>query len=173
MTRQPNIPPVIETNETEYRDSGIQSTVHVAGHPIHPVLVTFPIGMLVAAFGTDLGYWLTQDPFWARASLWLIGAGLLTAVLAAIVGTLDFLRIERVRARTAGWAHMYLNVAVLVLTVINFVPRLNDPTGSILPWGLVLSTLVALLLGVSGWYGGELVYRHKVSVIGPTDRSRP
>lgn len=172
MVQTPNVPPVIESDETDYRDSGVTSTVAIAGHPIHPLLVTFPVGILVAAAGSDLGYWWTRDLFWAQASFWLLGAGLFTAVLAAVTGMMDFLRIERVRKRSAGWAHMVLNVAVLGLTIINFTLRWNNQAGAVLPTGLILSILVATLLGLSGWYGAELIYRHKVAVIGYGDPHR-
>ncbi|HAG81695.1 MAG TPA: hypothetical protein DCL61_11120 [Cyanobacteria bacterium UBA12227] len=166
MTKAPNIPPVIESDERNYRDSGVPSTVAIAGHPIHPVIVTLPIGFLVAAPLTDIGYWLTQDFFWARVSLWLIGAGLVTGILAGLTGFIDFMKIGRVRKHTAGWAHMYVNVTALVLTAINLGLRLVNPAVNVLFTGLILSVLVAILLGISGWYGGELVYRHKIAVIG-------
>ncbi|HBB34357.1 MAG TPA: hypothetical protein DDZ80_16490 [Cyanobacteria bacterium UBA8803] len=166
MTQTPNIPPVIESHESNYRDSGVPSTVAIAGHPIHPALITLPIGLLVVAPVTDIAYWVLKDVFWARASFWLIAAGLVTGLLAAITGLLDFIRIRRVRQHTAGWAHMYANVTALVLTAINLGVRLGDPFENILFTGLLLSVVVAALLGISGWYGGELVYRHKIAVIG-------
>ena len=169
----PNIPPVIESDDREYNDTGVPSTVAIAGHPLHPLSVIFPIAFLAGALGTDFGYWLTHDPFWARASLWLIGSGLVGGVVAALIGMSDFLRIERVRKRTAGWAHMILNVTLLVLTVINFVLRLRDPAGAILPIGLVLSLIVGTLTSVSGWFGAELSYRHKIGVVGPGSRTQP
>ncbi|WP_218081536.1 DUF2231 domain-containing protein [Anthocerotibacter panamensis] len=171
MTRHPNIPPLIESEDSEARDPGIQSSVHIAGHPIHPILVAFPIATLVLALGSDLGYWVSADPFWARTSLWLIAVGLGAAILAAVTGMLDFLRIKRVRQRTAGRAHMLTNAAILVLTLLNLGVRLGDPVAGIYPLGLPLSILVALLLGLSGWWGGELVYRHKVGVIGYGSRT--
>lgn len=67
-----NIPPIIESDDREFCDPGVPSTVAIAGHPLHPLTVIFPIAFLAAALGTDLGYWLTEDFFWARASLWLI-----------------------------------------------------------------------------------------------------
>ncbi|GAB4372142.1 MAG: DUF2231 domain-containing protein [Elainellaceae cyanobacterium] len=163
----PSIPPLIDSRETEYRDTGITSTVAILGHPIHPIIVIFPIAFLSGAAGTDLGYWLTSDPFWARASVWLIGVGLLSGVAAAITGMSDFVKIPRARRRRAGWIHMVLNVAVLVLSIINFVIRLGDPIDSILPVGFILSLIVATFLLASGWYGGELMWRHKVGIVGP------
>lgn len=169
MTQTPNIPPLIESEESNYRDSGVPSSVAIAGHPLHPALITFPIGLLVMAPVSDIAYWFLGDVFWARASFWLIVAGLVTGLVAAITGLLDFIRIGRVRKHTAGWAHMYANVTALVLTAINLGLRLGDPVESILFTGLILSVIVAALLGISGWYGGELVYRHKIAVIGYGD----
>ncbi|HEY9691394.1 MAG TPA: DUF2231 domain-containing protein [Oculatellaceae cyanobacterium] len=172
MTQTPSVPPLIESDESDYRDSGVTSTVAVAGHPIHPLLITLPITFLVSAPVTDIVYWLTSDLFWAKVSYWVIVAGLATGVLAAITGLMDFLRIERVRKRKAGWAHLLLNVGALGLTIINLVVRLGDPSSKILYLGLTISVIVATLLGLSGWYGAELIYRHKVAVIGYGDPNR-
>ncbi len=165
-TPYPNIPAFLESDSREFNDTGVPSTVSVVGHPIHPILVQFPVAFLVGALLSDAVFWLNSDVFWARASFWLIVGGLVGGLAAALTGMLDFLRIQRVRKRTAGWAHLILNVSALVLTIVNLLLRLNNPVSPILPWGLILSVVVATLLGVSGWYGGELVYRHKVSVIG-------
>lgn len=170
MTQTPNIPPIIESEESNYRDTGVPSTVAVAGHPLHPAIITLPIGLLVSAPVTDIAYWFLGDVFWARASFWLIVAGLVTGLVAAITGLLDFIRIGRVRKHTAGWAHMYANVTALVVTAINLGLRVGDPVENLLFTGLVLSVIVATLLGISGWYGGELVYRHKIAVIGYGDK---
>jgi uncharacterized membrane protein len=170
-TPYPNIPPILESDDTEYRDAGITSTVSVAGHPLHPVLIVFPIAFLVAAAGTDIGYWLTSDPFWARASVWLIGSGFAAGILAGIAGFLDFTRIKRVRDRSAGWLHMGGNVAALVLSLINLLLRQGNAAEPIVFTGLGLSIVVASLLGVTGWFGGELSFRHKVGVIGPSSQN--
>jgi uncharacterized membrane protein len=170
MAQTPNVPPFIESNEREYRDSGIPSTVAIAGHPLHPLIVTFPIAFLTGAFGADLGYWLTSDPFWARAALWLIGSGFIAGLVAALTGMLDFLKIDRVRKHSAGWTHMLGNVTAMVLTLVNWGIRWNNVEDAVLPVGIVLSLIVASLLAITGWYGAELVYRHKIAVIGPSDR---
>ena len=170
-TPYPNIPPILESDDREYRDAGITSTVSIAGHPLHPVIVIFPVAFLAAAAGTDIGYWLTSDPFWARASVWLIGAGFAAGILAAIVGFLDFTRIKRVRERSAGWLHMGGNVAAMVLSLINLLLRQGNAAEPIVFTGLGLSIVVASLLSVSGWFGGELSFRHKIGVIGPTSHN--
>ncbi len=170
MTQIPNVPPFIESDEREYRDSGVPSTVAIAGHPLHPLIVTFPIAFLTGAFATDLGYWLSKDFFWARASLWLIGAGFIAGLIAALTGMLDFLKIDRVKKHSAGWIHMLGNVAALLLTLVNWWLRWDNVEGAVLPAGIIISLVVASLLGVTGWYGAELIYRHKVAVIGNSSR---
>lgn len=169
----PNIPPIIESDDREYTDSGVPSTVAIAGHPLHPLTVIFPIAFLAAALGSDFGYWLTRDFFWARASLWLIGLGLLGGIIAAITGMSDFLRIERVRKRTAGWTHLILNVMILALTAVNLILRLGNPESPILPWGFLISLIVGTLTSITGWFGAELSYRHKIGVIGAGSRRYP
>ncbi|MEH1898877.1 MAG: DUF2231 domain-containing protein [Nostoc sp.] len=169
----PNIPPVIESNDSEYLDTGVPSTVAIAGHPLHPLSVIFPIAFLAAALGSDIGYWLTGDFFWARASLWLIGLGLAGGLLAAAIGMSDFLKIERVRKRTAGWVHLILNVSILLLSLINFLLRWGDAESRIVPWGLLISLVVGTLTSASGWFGAELSYRHKIGVVGAGSRRYP
>ena len=169
----PSIPPLIEADEAEYRDSGVPSTVAIFGHPLHPLLVTFPLAFLTGALGTDVGYWLTGDSFWARASFWLIGVGIATGLVAAATVMSDFARIDRVREHSAGWAHMVGNVAALTFSAVNFWLRWNDQTGAVLPIGLIISLAVAILLAITGWYGAELIYRHKVAVIGYGPKHKP
>lgn len=161
-----SIPPLIDSRQTEYRGTGVTSFASIFGHPIHPIIVIFPIGALSFAAGADLGYWLTNDVFWVQASVWLLGLGLLSGLAAAIVGMADFIKIPRARRRTAGWVHMVVNITAIGLTSINFILRLVSPATIILPVGLILSWVVAVLLLVSGWYGGELMFRHKVGIVG-------
>lgn len=167
----PNLPPLIDSRATEYWGTGTTSSVAIFGHPIHPIIVIFPIAFLSGVAGADFGYWITQDPFWARAAVWLLGLGILSAVAAAVTGMIDFVKIPRARHRTAGWAHMTLNVGVLVLSLINFGLRFGNQIGAILPVGLILSWIVAVLLLASGWFGGELMFRHKVGIVGPGETS--
>ena len=155
---------------TDYEHSeGVPSTAAIGRHPIHPMLVPFPIGFLVGALVSDIAYWMLRDAFWARASFWLVSAGLLTAAFAAIFGLTDFLTIRRAR-NAVGWTHFLGNLTVVVLTLVNLILRLGSRDGAILPWGLLISIVVGLCLLVTGWMGGELSFRYKVGVIG-TERS--
>jgi uncharacterized membrane protein len=165
----PNLPPLIDSRASEYYGSGNTSTISILGHPIHPIIVIFPIAFLSGAAGSDIGYWLTRDFFWARASMWLIGLGLLSGIAAAVVGASDFFKIPKVRQRRAGWGHMITNVTALILTLVNYLLRLGNSALIIIPVGMILSIAVALLLLVGGWFGGELTFRHKVGAIGAGD----
>jgi uncharacterized membrane protein len=143
---------------------GAPSTAAIAKHPLHPMVVPFPIAFLTGALAADLAYWGTDDTFWARAAFWLIGAGVVTGVVAAILGAIDFWTIERARSHRAGWIHLIGNGAALLLSVINLLLRWGEPADGVFPWGILLSVIVGLILVVTGWYGGELSYKHKVGV---------
>ncbi len=145
--------------------AGARSTAAIAGHPLHPMLVPLPIGFLVGALLADLGLLASSDPFWARGAFWLIAAGIVGALLAAVFGLIDFLTIERARSTPMGWIHLVGNLTVVGLAVVNLAVRWSAPAASALPWGLVLSAVTVGLLLVTGWAGGELAYRHKVGVI--------
>jgi uncharacterized membrane protein len=140
------------------------SRAAIAGHPIHPMLVPFPIAFLVGALASDLAFWGTGDPFWARASEWLLGAGLVMGSLAAVAGLIDFLSIREARAVAAGWVHFLGNATAMILALWNLVQRLTGDPTAILPGGLILSALVVVIFLVTGWLGGELVFRHRIGV---------
>lgn len=141
------------------------SFVAIQGHPLHPMLVPLPIGALVFLLACDVGYWSTGDLFWAQASLWLVGAGVITAVIAGVVGAGDFMSIRRAQRLRAGKIHAIGNSVVLVLAMVNWYLRTGDPAAAVLPWGLLLSLVCVALLGVTGWMGGELSYRHRIGVL--------
>jgi len=141
------------------------SFVAIQGHPLHPMLVPLPIGALVFLLATDVGYWSTGDVFWATASLWLVGAGVITALIAGLVGAGDYVSIGRVRQLRAGKIHAIGNGVVIVLAILNWYLRTDDPAAAVLPWGLLLSVVSVALLGVTGWMGGELSYRHRIGVL--------
>src|SRR3954463_14393039 len=117
----------------------VASRAAIAGHPIHPLLVPFPIAFLVGALATDIAFTATADAFWARASLWLIGAGLAPGVLAAVAGLIDFLSIPRVRSLAAGWVHFIGNALAMLLGAWNLLLRLNGDAAAAIPsTGIVL-----------------------------------
>jgi uncharacterized membrane protein len=142
----------------------IPSKASIGGHPIHPMLIPFPVALLALVPLTDIVFAAGQGTFWAVASYYLIWAGVLTGGLAAAVGLIDFVGIRRVRQRRAGWIHLGSNVMVLGLAVVNGLIRIDDVAAPIAPAGIMLSVITATLLIVSGWYGGELAYRHNIGI---------
>lgn len=133
-------------------------------HPIHPMLVSMPIGLLIGAFVADLIFWGGGSEFFAQMALWLVGGGLVTGLVAALAGLVDFTSIERARS-TDGWIHAVGNGVVMLVAAGNLVLRLaGDAADVVLPWGLLLSTVTVVGLGITGWYGGELSYRHMIGV---------
>jgi uncharacterized membrane protein len=145
-------------------EEAVASRAAIAGHPIHPMLIAFPIAFLLFALVTDMAYTLTDDAFYARMALWMVTAGLITGAVAAIAGLIDFLGLERPRQLRAGQIHAIGNGVVLVLALVSLLGRIGDAEDFIVPWGLALSLLTGTLLAVTGWYGGEMSYRYLIGV---------
>jgi uncharacterized membrane protein len=158
--------PVTEVTEVSFPKS--HTTLN--GHPIHPMLIPLPITTLAGALITDLVFIFTQDSFWARMSFWLLGAGVVTGIAAAVVGLIDFWSNSRIRALGSAWVHMLVNAAALLIAIVNLVSRTNAPNDRVSTLGVLLSAASALVLVVGGWFGGELVFRHRVAVQ-PTDEA--
>ena len=140
------------------------STAQIAGHPIHPMLIPFPIAFFVGTLVTDIVYSQKAEVFWAMMSQWLLVAGLAMAALAALAGLTDFLGDRRIRQLNAAWHHMIGNVTVVVIELVSLWQRLDKGPSFVVPTGLVLSALVTLLLLYNGWRGWEMVYRDHVGV---------
>lgn len=138
------------------------SSIAIGGHPLHPMLITFPIAFLSGALGSDLAYWWSGDPFWARASLWLVGSGLAMGLLAALAGMLDFMLIKEIRRHVTSWSHFLIAIMLLSLAATNWWLRIDDPAREILPWGIYLSAVSTVALAVAGWLGGKLVFEHNI-----------
>ena len=141
-----------------------KSTAQIAGHPIHPVLIPFPIAFFVGTFVCDLVYWQMSNPAWAAATLWLLGAGLVMAALAAVMGLIDVLGDQQIRRFSTVWWHAGANVLLVLIEFFNLFIRYRDGSAAIIPNGLLLSLIAVLLLLFSGWKGGELVFRGHVGV---------
>jgi uncharacterized membrane protein len=139
------------------------------GHPVHPMLVTIPIGAWIGSFVFDLVSHASNEPaVFAIGSIWLIGLGLLGAIVAGGFGLVDFFGIptDTPAFRTA-LAHLALNLVVAVLYAVQLVVRETRPEAGPVPVGLVaLSAALLGSLGVSGWLGGRLAYRYGVRVAG-------
>jgi uncharacterized membrane protein len=141
-----------------------RSTASIAGHPIHPMLIPFPIAFFVGTFVCDLVYWGTGDTGWSDATLWLLGAGLIMAALAAVAGLTDVLGDTAVRSLGIAWWHAGGNVLAVLIEIYNWYLRHAEGGRAVLPTGLILSAIVVCILLFTGWKGWEMVYRARVGV---------
>ena len=141
-----------------------RSIASIAGHPIHPMLIPFPIAFFVATFVCDVVFWQTSNTMWATAAIWLLGAGIVMAALAALAGLTDVLGEPRIRALNDVWWHAGGNVVVVLIELYNWWIRYIAGTSAVVPEGLVLSLIVVCILVFTGWKGWDMVYRARVGV---------
>jgi uncharacterized membrane protein len=139
--------------------------MQIARHPLHPMLVPFPIVCFVGALVTDIAYARTAETMWADFSAWLLVVGMITGVLAGIAGLIDFLGNPLIRAHRLAWLHMIGNLIALLLALLNTFVHTRDAWTSVVPTGLILSLIVVLILGVTGWLGRSMVYRYGVGAV--------
>jgi uncharacterized membrane protein len=147
------------------RDDDRASRVAIAGHPVHAMLVTFPIAFLTTLVATDLAWILTGDYFWLRLSLWLVGGGAIMGVVAGLAGTIELLLIPGVRRRGVSWSHFVAAVTLISVAFTNWFLRIVGTDELIVPWALSLTILGALLVSLSGWLGGSLVFDHRIGIV--------
>jgi uncharacterized membrane protein len=135
----------------------MSTRVSIAGHPIHAMLVTIPIGLWIFSLVADLVFVSTGDPRWEVTAYFTLGGGIAGALLAAIPGLLDFLGLHEPRERRVGTIHMVLNLSIVAIQAINFWLRTEaGPGGENLP--MLISVVAVAALVVSGWLGGQLVH---------------
>lgn len=140
------------------------SAVAVAGHPVHAMMVHFPIALIFAVFGIDVLYWWSGDPFWIRTGVWAAGAAFLFGVAASLVGTAELLLVSGIRARVASWNHAVAAMTLLAVAGFNWGLRLVEPE-AVLPHGIMVSFLASAITGLAGWHGGKLVFDHGVGLL--------
>lgn len=152
----------------------MRSNVNVVNHPIHPILVLIPVGAWITSFIFDIIFISTGNTFWFLAALWTMIIGIVGALIAAVAGMWDLFTLPLAeRPKRVGLTHMTLNLIIVALYVINVIIRFSVPTspiaGIIVPastvmWAFILNLVAVVLLLVSGWYGGELIYRYGIAV---------
>jgi uncharacterized membrane protein len=139
----------------------MSSSASIKGHPLHSMLVAFPIGLLGFSLVADVLDRLTQNPSWSTVAFYTLGGGLVGALLAAVPGLVDLVSMRDPQAKRIGITHMVTILLAVGVFAVSFFLRWNgDPGG--LPFAL--SFLGVVLLGVGGWLGGEMVYVHGVAV---------
>lgn len=155
----------------------MKSRLQFAGHPIHVMVVSFPIGLYTSALVCDGLYLMLHEPFWFRMAYWAVVFGLVTHVGAAATGLPDFLAVMREQkdARRPATSHLVFGIGLLVVQVLNLAVRNGGeiPAGGSVAMPVIVNVIGAALTGVQGWYGGELVYRHFVGVELPESTMTP
>jgi uncharacterized membrane protein len=147
----------------------MRSRAAINGHPLHPAVVAIPIGAFTITLVADIVTWATGSPGWIDTARYALIIGVAGALWAAVLGFVDFFGVTMspAGARVAR-IHMILNLTAVVLFAVSLWMRQTDPdhwsTGA-----CTTSTIAFLVVGVSGWLGGELVFKHKVGVVETAD----
>ena len=141
----------------------MRTPANIAGHPIHPMLVPIAIGCFIFSFAADLICFFSghADPWNVLAYYTMIG-GVIGALCAAVFGFVDLLSLPSGYTKSIAIKHMSINLLVVVIYIVNICLRHNDPHALKLP--MLLSLVTILLLLVSGWLGGKMVYEAGVGV---------
>jgi uncharacterized membrane protein len=151
----------------------MESRAKIFGHAIHPILIVYPLGLLSAAVIFDIIYLATGNPTWTTVSYWMIFAGIIGGLLAAVFGLIDFLYIpSKTRAKRIGLLHGLVNLGVVILFIGSCLLRWSSPgVPSTAAFALSFIGVGAALLG--GWLGGELVERLGVGVAPDANLNAP
>lgn len=147
------------------------SKARIAGHPIHPMLIAFPVALYVSTVVALFAFLGTYDPFWYRVAMWANIAGVVTAAVAAIPGLIDLIALPaKSRARVTGLRHAAFNVLALSLFAISAALIYRSWSSGVGAYRLdATAPLVLSLLGVlstvtAGWLGWIMVQNHHVGV---------
>ena len=142
----------------------MRTPASIAGHPIHPMLVPLAIGLFIFSFVCDLILVSGREGAWATVALYTMVGGIVGALVAAVPGLIDLLSLPEDPRKTAT-IHMAINLTVVALFVVNAWMRMKgaDPRGT----PMVLSGVALVLLVISGWLGGKMVYEYGVGVDTP------
>jgi uncharacterized membrane protein len=140
----------------------MRSPAGILGHPFHPMLIPFPIGWWVLSLICDVFMLLNGDVIWGIFALYTMAGGIIAALIAALPGFVDLFTMKPSPVKRIGIWHMGINLLVTVLYVVDFLWRRHGGPAATGP--VVLSVIAVLLLVMSGWLGGEMVFVHGVAV---------
>jgi uncharacterized membrane protein len=151
----------------------MESKVKIAGHPVHPMLIVFPLGLVSTAVIFDILYLFSNRAQWTEVAYYMIGAGVVGGLGAALFGFLDWLAIpRRTPAKRIGRYHGLGNVLVITLFVLSWILRREHP--GFPPTDAVVAGIGGLIVGViTVWLGGELVSRLGVGVDKGANQNEP
>ncbi len=143
----------------------MESKAKLLGHPVHPMLIVFPLGLFIVALIFDVLYLATDDTDFATVAFWNIIAGIVGGLLAAVPGLIDWMAIPAgTRAKSIGLLHGAGNVVIVGLFGISWLLRLGATDNEPSIFAVVLAAVAVALGALTGWLGGELVDRMGVGV---------
>jgi len=146
------------------------ATASFKGHPFHPILVPLPIGLWIFSIVSDLIFKFGfGGPVWNDVAFYTLGGGIVGALIAALPGFIDLTDLQNPKTKSIAIWHMTINLLAVLLYCVSFWLRLHRAPGDNLP--IVLSSIGIVLIIISGWLGGELVYVRGVAVKQPPDQS--
>jgi uncharacterized membrane protein len=143
------------------------SKASIAGHPVHPMLVAFPIGLWTTSFVLDVIYYFIRNPSLALIAKVMLAAGILGGLAAAVPGIIDWLAIKDQKVkRIADW-HARLNIIAVIVFAISLYLRMRIGAHWVnyhMRIPVLISFLGIVLIGISGWLGGAMSFEHGVGV---------
>jgi uncharacterized membrane protein len=143
----------------------MRSKASISGHPIHPMLIPFPLALWTTSFVVDVLFYFLRHPTLLVIAKFMIAAGCIGAIAAAIPGFIDWLAIKNGDAKKVANWHARLNIAALVVFAISLFLRLgsySELVGRKLTIPFLLSLVGVILIAISGWLGGELAFRYGI-----------
>jgi uncharacterized membrane protein len=153
----------------------MKTPASIGSHPIHPMLIPFPFALWFFSLVADAIYFVSGATVWETVAFYTLAGGIVGAVMAAVPGIIDYFSIKDEKvSKIAGW-HARLNVLALLVFGASFYLRTGDGMRMIdgsLTIPVLLSVFGVILISISGWLGGEMVYKHRVAVEEPRHESR-
>lgn len=147
------------------------SRASIARHPIHPMLVPFPIALWIFSLLCDVIYALGWGSgLWNEMAFYTMAGGVIGAVAAAVPGLIDYFSITEPSPKKIATSHLFLNLTIVAIYLVNLWLRMSSPPSARFP--ILLSAIAVSLLGLSGWLGGELVYVHGIAVESSAQRHK-
>ena len=146
----------------------MKSKASIAGHPIHPMLIPFPLALWATSFVVDVLFYFLRHPTLLVIAKFMIAAGCIGAIAAAIPGIVDWLAIKNGDVKKVANWHARLNITALVVFAISLFLRLgsySELVGRKLTIPFLLSLVGVILISISGWLGGELAFRYGVGQV--------
>jgi uncharacterized membrane protein len=141
----------------------MKTPASIKGHPIHPMVVALPIGLWIFSLVADIiNFTQWGSEAWRIVALYTLGGGVVTALIAAVPGFIDLLSFQELKLKRMGLAHMTVNLLAVTIFAIDWWLRYRRATDARTTFLLSLVGVIFIL--VSGWIGGTLVHRYRVSV---------